>query len=76
MAISFSGASSARKSSCANSTPGLQAFQQIDRDDLAFAIALPMRLAATWLQRRRSAEIDHRDTLLEEAILVVDLDQL
>ena len=78
MAISFSGASSARKSSCAKCDAGdFRHLQQIDRDHLALAVggadAFGRDLAPA---AGRGAEIDHRDALLEEMVLVVDLDQL
>ena len=76
--ISFSGASSSRKSSCAKvDARDLRHLQKIDRDHLALAVggadAFGRDLAPA---AGRGAKIDHGDSGLEKMILVVDLDQL
>ena len=78
MAISFSGASSAKKVELRKIDAGdFRHLQEIDRDHLALAVdradALGRDLAPA---AGGGAEIDHGDAMLEEVILVVDLDQL
>ena len=78
MAISFSGASSARKSSCAKLTPGTSGIS-------SRSIATTLPLSADRADplggdlapaAGGGAEIDHRDAMLEKTMLVVDFDQL
>ena len=52
-------------------------FQKIDRHHLALAVDGPDALGRDLAPAaRRGAEVDHRDSEFEEAMLVVDLDQL